>query len=127
MTTRSTNLTALGAVALTLIIAAPVHGTSTDRHTSHLTIGGAVRLPGVTLSPGTYVFERVFAGAPDVVIVRGIDGRKVYFMATTQPSMRPHTLPADQVVTFGEAGRNTPPPITAWYPRGAEPGYAFVY
>lgn len=127
MTTRHSRATALGAAALTLILAVPVHGTSTDRHTSRLTFNATVALPHVTLPAGTYVFERVFAGAPSVVIVRSLDGRRVHFMATTQPRQRPRALPADQVVTFGEAGRNNPPPITAWYPRDAELGYGFVY
>ena len=109
------------------MLAAPLQGTSTDRHTSHLTFSGTVALPHVTLQEGTYAFERVFAGAPDVVIVRSLDGRTVYFMATTQPSVRPRALPADQVVTFGEAHRGSPRPISAWYPRGADLGYAFVY
>lgn len=127
MTTRHSILTALGAATLTVFLAVPVHGTSTDRHTSRLTFSDTVALPHVTLPAGTYVFERVFAGAPSVVIVRSLDGRNVHFMATTQPRVRPRGLPADQVVTFGEAGRNSPPAITAWYPRDAELGFGFVY
>jgi hypothetical protein len=127
MTTRHTHVTALGAAALALVLVVPVHGTSTDRHTSSLTFSAAVALPHVTLPAGTYVFERVFAGAPSVVVVRSRDGRRVHFMATTQPRVRPLTLAADQVVTFGEADRNQPPPITAWYPRDADLGYGFVY
>ena len=103
-----------------------MHGTSNDRLTSQLTFGGTVALPDVTLIAGTYAFERVFAGAPDVIVVRGIDGRKVYFMATTQPSVRPAGMRPDEVVTFGEAAGD-PAPITAWYPRGAELGFGFVY
>ena len=127
MTTRHTNVTALGAAAVDLVLTVPVHGASTERHTSYLTFSAAVALPQVTLPAGTYVFERVFAGAPSVVIVRSIDGHRVHFMAATQPRVRPLGLPGDQVVTFGETGRNDPPPITAWYPREVELGYAFVY
>jgi hypothetical protein len=127
MTTRHTNVTALGAAAIALILTVPVHGTSTDRHTSYLTFSAAVALPHVTLPAGTYVFERVFAGAPSVVTVRSIDGRTLHFMATTQPRVRPASLLADQVVTFGETSRSGPPPITAWYPRQSDLGYGFVY
>jgi hypothetical protein len=127
MTTRNRTLTAVATIALEVVAAAPVHAIANDRLTSHLTFGGTVALPGVTLLPGTYIFERAFAGAPDVVIVRGIDGRRVYFMATTQPRVRPASLAPDEVVTFGERQRGGPLPITGWYPQGAELGYAFVY
>lgn len=126
MTTPHAQAAALAA-AIALVLSVPVHGASTERHTSYLTFSAAVALPHVTLPAGTYIFERVFAGAPSVVIVRGIDGRRVHFMASTQPRIRPLTLPADQVVTFGEADRDRPRPITVWYPREAELGYAFVY
>ena len=127
MTLRHTNARALGAAVFAVILTAPLHGTSTDRYTSHLTFGGAVALPHVTLQAGTYVFERIFAGAPDVVVVRSLDGRTVYFMAPTLPTVRPRSLAANQVVTFGEARRGLPRPIAAWYPAGADLGYAFVY
>jgi hypothetical protein len=127
MTTGFRKMTAVATMTLGVAATAPVHGGVNDRLTSHLTFGGAVALPGVMLSPGTYVFERVFAGAPDVVVVRGIDGRKVYFMGTTQPRVRPSGMRPDEVVTFGEGRRHAPRPITAWYPRGAELGFGFVY
>lgn len=129
MTTGFKKMTAVATMALGVAATAPapVYGRANDRLTNQLTFGGAVALPGVTLVPGTYVFERVFAGAPDVVVVRGIDGRKVYFMGTTQPRVRPAELRPDEVVTFGEFRRGTPRSITAWYPRGAELGFGFVY
>jgi hypothetical protein len=127
MTTGFRKMTAVAAMTLGVAATAPVHGSTNDRLTSQLTFGGAVALPGVTLIAGTYAFERVFAGAPDVIVVRGIDGRKVYFMGTTQPRVRPAGMRPDEVVTFGEGRRGTPPPITAWYPRGAELGFGFVY
>ena len=127
MTTGFRKLTAVATMTLGVAATAPVHVRANDRLTSQLTFGDAVALPGATLVPGTYIFERVFAGAPDVVLVRGVDGRKVYFMGTTQPRVRPAGLRPDEVVTFGEFRRGTPLPSTAWYPRGAELGFAFVY
>jgi hypothetical protein len=127
MTTGFKKMTAVATLTLGVAATAPVYGRANDRHTSQLTFGRAVALPGVMLHPGTYVFERMFAGAPDVVIVRSVDGRKVYFMASTQPRVRPAGFRPDEVVMFGEARRGAPRPIAAWYPRGAELGFGFVY
>ena len=127
MTTGFRKMTAVATLTLGVAATAPVYGRANDRLTSQLTFGRAVALPGVTLYPGTYIFERVFPGAPDVVVVRSVDGRKVYFMASTQPRVRPAGMRPDEVVTFGEARRGAPRPIATWYPRGADLGFGVVY
>ena len=128
MTSRTQTFSMLGALVLGLSLTAPMHGAeSSALHTNRLTFDGPVRLPGVTLGAGTYLFERVEPTNADVIVVRSGDRGRVYFMAATRRTERPAGLAADRVVTFGEARRGEVPPITAWYPDGERKGHAFVY
>jgi hypothetical protein len=128
MTIRTRTFSTLGVLALGLSLTAPMHGAEgLALHTNRLTFGGAVRLPGVTLTAGSYLFERVEATNPDVIVVRSDDRTKVYYMAATRRADRPAGLDRTRLVTFGEARRGEVPPITAWYPDGEQNGHAFVY
>ena len=128
MTIRSRTFSTLGVLALGLSLTAPMHGAEGSAlHTNRLTFGGAVRLPGVTLTAGTYLFERVEPTNPDVIVVRSNDRMRVYYMAATRRADRPAGLDRPQMVTFGEPRRGEVPPITAWYPDGERQGHAFVY
>jgi hypothetical protein len=128
MTNRTRTFSTLGALVLGLSLTAPMHGAaSAVLHTNRLTFGGPVRLPGVTLAAGSYLFERVEPTNADVIVVRSGDRTKVYFMAMTRRTERPAGLAADRLVTFGESRRGEVPPIAAWYPEGAQRGHAFVY
>jgi hypothetical protein len=53
------------------------------------------------------------------------DGQNVLFSGLTQMVLRPAGLSMDIAVTFGEGAGA--PPITAWYPIGADIGYRFIY
>ena len=82
-----------------------------SRH--YVTFSGPVALPGVTLKPGTYVFEMPSSTTGlYVVSVRDAAGSRPCFIGLTQRIERP-------------AG-NVPPvmlPIIAWYPRGESAGH----
>lgn len=127
MVSRRRAATTFGALVLGLTLAAPMHGSGVNLHTNNVTFSGPVRLPGVTLTAGTYIFERVEATNPDIVVVRSGDRTKVYYMAMTQRAHRPEGLANDRLVTFGEARPGAVPPIAAWYPIGEAMGHAFVY
>ena len=127
MVSRRLLLTSLCALALGAAVGVPVQGTSNILHTNHLTFSGPVGLPGVTLPGGSYIFERAVVTNNDVVVVRSIDRRRVYYLGSTQPIPRPTGLGSNRMVTFGESNRDAPPPITAWYPGGESLGHAFVY
>ena len=99
-----------------------MQGSGEHLRTNHLTFSGPVRLPGVTLVAGTYVFERVEATNPNVIAVRSGDRARVYFMGNTIPAERPAGLARGRLVTLGEAPRGTVPPIEAWYPEGDPTG-----
>jgi len=94
----------------------------------YVTFSGSVQLPGVVLTRGTYVFERAEPQTSDNLIrVLSGDRKRVYLLAFTRRIDRPIGMPRDQVVSFGEAPAGSPPPVTAWYPRGEDRGHEFIY
>lgn len=124
-------------LALTFVVVA-LAGTAGQRQagawtnvskTMYLTFSGPVRLPGVTLNAGTYIFEIANPmSTSDVVVVRGRERQKTYFVGLTRPIVRPSgARAANTLVTFGEAVRGEAQPITAWYPTGEQTGREFLY
>jgi hypothetical protein len=94
----------------------------------YLSFSGPVRLPGVTLTAGTYIFEIANPmSTSDVVVVRGRERQKTYFLGMTRPIVRPSGARGEKPVTFGEAARGEAQPITAWYPAGEQVGREFLY
>ena len=127
-TCRSAALTVPGAAILGVVLTAPVKAEVTAKHTNYLTFRTAVALPGVSLTPGTYIFERADANMdPAVVRVLSRDRSKVYLMAFTRRISRPAGMRPDQAVSFDEGPVGAPPPISAWFPLGEMTGHQFVY
>ena len=93
-----------------------------------LTFKRAVSLPGVTLEPGTYVFEVANPeSGSNVVRVRAKeDYRQVYYAGFTNMVERPDNLGAWPVL-LGEAVPGKAVPILAWYPHGDRMGREFIY
>ena len=115
---------AMFAFALVQHVAA---GTLAER-TTHLAFNRSVRLPGVTLDAGTYVFELADPfNAAGVVRVLSGDRRKTYFMGFTNGTERPRGLRLDASVSLGESPAGVAPPIMAWWPIGERTGRAFIY
>ena len=103
-------------------------GSVTRGDSATLTFNRAVGLPGVTLAPGSYVFEIVdAAGNLDVVRVRNGRTREPEFMGFTHKVPRPDRLRGLSAVTLGESPRNTPAPIKVWYPADGSDGRQFIY
>ena len=127
MTRHKAALAAWAAVTLwTLAASAPGHASQDLKRTMHLTFSGAVGLPGVTLSAGTYIFERADPMmSADIVRVLSPDRRQVYFTAFTERVSRP--APRGRTIVLGEAPRGAAPPILEWYPMGESRGHGFVY
>jgi len=98
-----------------------------DRMT-YLKFTHPVRLPGVELAAGTYLFELPDPmGAFEVVRVSSEDRRIIYYTAFTRIVERPNGLRPGQVISFGETRANAPQPITAWWPSGKSTGREFIY
>ena len=112
----------------TLVLVQHVAAGSFAERTTHLTFSRSVRLPGVTLNAGTYVFELADPyNAAGVVRVLSGDRRKSYFMGFTNATERPRGLRLDASVSLGESAGGVAPPITAWYPIGERTGRQFIY
>jgi hypothetical protein len=124
--TLTRHLVFTAAIALLALTAAP-SGASLG-HWDRITFSGPVALPGVVLPAGSYKFE---IANPEtslrVVRVSDRDTGRVYFAGFTRLVPRPVNLPADQLVTLGEAPRGAAMPITVWYPSGLSQGHQFIY
>ncbi len=90
-----------------------------------LTFSKAAALPGVTLTPGTYMFEAGPANSnPNVVRVSR--NRQTVFIGMTIPAIRAQGAEPG-FVAFGEAARGEVTPILVWYPGGSTQGHQFLY
>lgn len=118
-----------GAVALLALSAgSPAGALGTFNKTTYLTFNRPVRLPGVTLGAGTYVFEIVNpTTTADVVGVFSRDHRRPYFLGLTRGASRPSGARSEAPVRFGEAAKDEAVPILAWYPLGETIGREFLY
>lgn len=125
---RKTLLTIAGTLVALLVSASGDVGASASKRTI-VTLSQAMALPNVTLPPGTYTFEVLNpTSSADVVVVKGGGARgRVRFLGLTRRAERPRNLPANQVLSFGEAPAGEPLPIIAWYPVGFSSGHQFIY
>lgn len=93
-----------------------------------ITFSRPVALPGVVLPAGSYTFEVLNPDSSRTVVrVAHRDTHQAYFSGFTMTAVRPANLPADRVVTVGEAPAGAAVPITAWYPIGRLAGHRFVW
>jgi hypothetical protein len=109
---------------LLLAAGARIGAGSLERKTMRITFSHPVRLPGVSLGSGTYIFE---APAWDVVQVTSGDRSLVVYQGFTRTVERPHGLARNQVVSLGESGQGIAAPITVWYPDNESTGRQFIY
>ena len=115
-------------ISIVCLFTAPSVGALNLNRTMYLTFSRSVQLPGVTLAPGTYIFELAEpTSANNLVRVLSHDRRNVYLLAFTLRVDRPRGMRSDQFVSIGEAPGGAPPPITVWYPRDDSTGRQFIY
>jgi hypothetical protein len=114
------------ALALTNVPSASAIGGNAHK-TMYLTFSGPVRLPGVSLGTGTYIFEMDPSGVLGVVQVLSRDRSRVYYTGLTNGIDRPAGMDPAQVASFGEAPRTEAPPVTVWWPQDTPRGRQFIY
>ena len=103
-------------------------GAETFARTNYITFSKPVRLPGMVLGSGTYIFELTDPlGAADAVTVRSRDRRHVYYTGLTRMVPRPYGMRPDRLVSVAEARADAAVPITVWWPVGETFGRQFNY
>ena len=119
---------AFGAAILAVAGISSLHAESGWEHTNYLTFSRSVALPGVELPAGTYIFELAMPQSErHLVRVMSGDRHQIYLTAFTNTVARPRDLKPNQIVTFGEASKNSAPSIKIWYPQGGGDGREFIY
>ena len=109
-----------------LSIVATLSATTLNR-TTYFAFNSPVRVTGVLLPPGDYVFEIVNpTTASNVVRIADRKKTKVNVLALTRSIVRPSTKRLDAVIVLGEASPTSPRTIRAWYPAGVTTGYEFL-
>ena len=126
MQVRNSLITACAAGVALTIAAAHVQAKNVLSRREYLTFGGAVALPGVSLAPGTYLFELADPDTTGIVRVRERESHRVVFMGCTYRANRPAGSQNRRVI-LGEPAKGAPPPVLAWFPVDQELGYQFIY
>ena len=119
------------AAALTLAVLAVLAGRVTAQQLNtndktFLTFTSAVEMPGVTLQPGTYVFQLADSPSRNVVQVWDNDGKNMIGHWTFVQAERPQVT-EDTVVMFKETREGATPAVQFWYFPGEKVGKEFIY
>ena len=116
--------TVLAAVWL-LCVAPAVADQWNDR--TEMTFSEAVRVPGVTLAPGTYIFELAEPdSSPHVIRIRSEKTSDVVATLQAVPVKRAEAR-AETVLRFNPTEKGAPVAIAAWFYPNSSYGHQFVY
>jgi len=124
MTLRCSQLFAAASVlALTITTASA----DTFNKKTKLSFSQPIRVPGATLSAGSYIFKLVDSqGNRNIVQVMNVRENKVYATILAMPDYRLNPS-SHTVMTFGETGAGCSPAVKAWFYPGDNFGNRFVY
>ena len=115
-------------VAAVCVLAATLTGGATPfNRTTYFTFNAPVRLHGVLLLPGEYVFEIANPGTgADVTRVMDRKRSRVYANALSRVVTRPPNGRLDAAIIFGETVTSGPRPVNGWFPAGETSGREFL-
>lgn len=115
------------AAAVCVLAATLTGGATTFNRMTYFTFNAPVRVHGVLLPPGVYVFE---IANPDsgsnITRVMDRTRSKVYANALTRVVTRPAARRLDAAIIFGETVTSAPRPVNGWYPAGETSGREFL-
>jgi len=116
-----------GVVLLGVVATTPT-GAIDARRTTHFTFRAPVALPGVTLPPGSYVFEVLNPDmSGDLVRVSTRDRNRTYALQFTRRVHRDRRGDMKSTITLGEAASGSPQRIKTWFPENETTGREFLY
>ena len=120
--------TACGVVLLGVLATSSTGAIPNARRSTYFTFRAPVALPGVTLPPGSYVFEVLNPDtSADLVRVMTRDRSKTYALQFTRFVHRPARGELKSTITLGEAANGAPQPIRTWFPESETTGREFLY
>lgn len=110
-----------------LTVAAATLSATTINRATYFTFNQPVRVTGVLLPAGNYVFEiaNPYTSA-NVVRISDRKKTKTYVIAVTRHIVRRSARQLDAVIVFGEVSARAPRKIQAWFPADVTTGYEFV-
>jgi len=113
-------------LCIALLNAVPLRGDVSNKKT-YITFSQPVRVPGKTLSAGSYVFKLADSQSNrQIVQILNTRENKVYATVLAIPDYR--ARPASRtLITFGESAVGNPTPLKAWFYPGDSSGSRFVY
>ena len=124
MTLRSMQLIAAVSV---LPLTFPIANADTFNKKTKLTFSQPIRVPGVTLSAGSYIFKLVDSqSSRNIVQIMNVRENKLYTTVLAIPDYRLNPS-SHTVMTFGETGTGCAPAVKAWFYPGDNTGSRFVY
>jgi hypothetical protein len=120
--------TAVVVAALGMIASSSINAGTALTKVNRMTFTAPVRLPGVLLLPGTYVFESGALGMhPEIVRVTSANHQKLYYQGFTRSVQRPKIMDSTAAISFAEAPVGAPQSMTTWFPLGSPTGHGFIY
>ena len=121
------NAVCVGVSAACVLAATSIGGATPFNRATYFTFNAPVRLHGVLLPAGEYVFEiaNPNSGA-DVTKVTDRKRSKVYANALSRVVTRPPSRQLDAAIIFGETVASAPRPVNGWYPAGETSGREFL-
>jgi hypothetical protein len=117
-----------GVVLLGVVATTPTGAIENARRTTYFTFRAPVALPGVTLPPGSYVFEVMNPDmSADLVRVANRERSKTYTLQFTRRVHRDGRGDLKSIITLGESANGMPKPIKTWFPDNETTGREFLY
>jgi hypothetical protein len=124
MTLRSLPLIAT-ASALALLL--PSANADTFNKKTKLTFSHPIKVPGVTLAAGSYIFKLVDSQSNrNIVQIMNVRENKLYSTVLAIPDYRLNPS-SHTIMTFGETGAGCAPAVKVWFYPGDNTGSRFVY
>ncbi len=124
---RHATITAICFAALVMAFApfAPAEANSALGETTHMTFRHAVRIPGVTLPAGRYVFQ--LNDGRQAVWIFSEDNSKVFGPYLILPRRRIESTTKRVVIFDRSPEAGGVPTIRAWFGRHRQQGHEFIY